>query len=262
MTVLPSCSFKQNDIIYQDNSDITVDKFEITLNLHHIGQKSGIYSGKMKDDLPNGKGSFETQNKYGTTVIYEGEWVNGQLEGQGTIIWTGDEAMSLEGNFVDSDIVKGKEFYDGVMVYDGEWKNLTYHGHGTFYNSSGDAIYSGSFENGLPSDKDKFIAAAKDVSYDELLNNPMHYIFDIIKVQGKIVYVWEGEDDYCEYMISTDESDEQTVYISYFRRSKDERHIQEGDSLTVYGISSGLYSYETTQDAIATTPNMTMFYFE
>ena len=103
----------------------------------------------MKDDLPNGNGSFETQNKYGTTVIYEGEWVNGQLEGQGTIIWTGDEAMSLEGTFVDSEIVKGKEFYDGVMIYDGEWKNLAYHGHGTFYNAAGDAVYSGTFVHGL-----------------------------------------------------------------------------------------------------------------
>ena len=84
----------------------------------------------------------------------------------------------------------------------------------------------------------------------------------LLEVQGKIVYVWEDEDNYCEYLVSTDESDEKTVYITYFRRSDDERHIQEGESLTVYGIAEGLYTYETTEDTLATTPNMTMFFYE
>ena len=168
-----------------------------------------------------------------------------------------------------SEIVNGKEIYDGVKIYEGEWKDLAHHGQGTFYNAAGDVVYSGTFNDGYPGDEDKFMAGAKEVSYDALLSNPQHYMYDIIKVQGKIVYVWEDEDNYCEYLISTDESDEKTVYITYFRRSDDERHIQKGESLThiqkgesltVYGISEGLYTYETTEDTLATTPNMTMFF--
>lgn len=264
MLVISSCANRQNDINDQD-SDVEVinaDKLEITLDLHHIGQKTGLYSGDMKDDLPNGKGSFETQNEYGSTVIYDGEWVNGQIEGQCTVSLLDDEPMLLEGTFVDSEIVNGKEIFDGVKIYEGEWKDLTFHGQGTFYNAIGEAVYSGTFSNGLPSDKDRFMAVAKDVSFDTLLNDPQKYLYDIIKVQGKIVYVWEGEDNYCEYLISTDESDEKTVYISYMRRSDDERHIQEGESLTVFGISNGLYTYETVDATTITTPYMTMFYFE
>lgn len=257
-------AYGQDSANHQGNDEevITVDQLEITLDLHHIGQRTGIYSGEMKDDLPNGKGSFESQNEYGNTVIYEGEWIDGQVEGQGKIFWPGDAAMSIEGTYVDSEIVNGKEIYDGVKIYEGEWKDLAYHGQGTLYNAAGDAVYSGAFSNGLPSDKDKFIAGAKDVSYDALLNDPQHYMNEIIKVQGKIVYVWEDEDNYCEYLISTDESDEKTVYISYMRHADDERHIQEGEELTVYGMSVGLYTYETTEDTTATTPDMTMFYYE
>ena len=264
MFALSSSVYGQDNINNQDNDEevITVDKSEITLDLHHIGQKTGIYSGEMKDDLPNGKGSFEAQNEYGSTVIYEGEWVNGQIEGQGKITLPSDETLSVEGTFIDSEFVNGKEICDGVKIYEGGWKDMAYHGQGTFYNAAGDAVYSGDFDNGLPSEKDKIIAGAKAVSYDELLNDPQHYMYEIIKVQGKIVFVWEDEDNYCEYLISTDESDEKTVYIFYLRRSDDEPHIQEGESLTVYGISDGLYTYETTEDTTATTPNMTMFYYE
>ena len=263
MPVLSACVNRQNDSNDRDNNGeiITADNLETTLELHHIGQKTGKYTGEMKDDLPNGKGSFETQTEYGNTVIYDGEWVNGQLEGLCTVTWPGDKVMSVEGTFVDSEIVNGKEIYDGVKIYEGEWKDLAHHGQGTFYNAAGDVVYSGTFNDGYPGDEDKFMAGAKEVSYDALLSDPQHYMYDIIKVQGKIVYVWEDE-DYCEYLISTDESDEKTVYITYFRRSDDERHIQEGESLTVYGISEGLYTYETTEDTLATTPNMTMFFYE
>ena len=43
--------------------------------------------------------------KYGSTVIYEGEWVNGQAHGQGKATWPGEEAMSIEETYVDSEIV-------------------------------------------------------------------------------------------------------------------------------------------------------------
>ena len=49
-------------------------------------------------------------------MIYEGEWVNGQVEGQGKATWPGEEAMSIEGTCVDSEIVNGKEILSGVKI--------------------------------------------------------------------------------------------------------------------------------------------------
>lgn len=264
MLVLSSVAYGQDAIIDQDHDAevITVDQAEITLDLHHIGQKTGIYSGEMKDGLPDGKGRFETQNEYGCPVIYEGEWADGQVEGWCKVIWPGDEPMLVEGTFVDSEIVNGKEIYDGFMIYDGEWKDMAFHGQGTLYSAAGEAVYSGTFVHGLPGEEDRFRAGAKDVSYDALLDDPRQYMNEIIRIQGRIVYAWEGEDNYCEYLLSTDGNDEKTVYITYVRRSDDERHIQNGESLTVFGMSNGLYTYETTEGTTATTPYMTMFYYE
>jgi hypothetical protein len=216
----------------------------------------------MKGNLPNGKGSLETQTQYGNAVIYEGTWVDGQLEGQSKAFWPGDQEMLIEGTFADSEIVNGKEFYGGIIIYEGEWKDFSYHGQGTLYNAAGDAVYSGTFNHGFPDERDRYTAASKDVSYDALLNDPQQYMNENVKVRGKIVYVWEDE-DYCEYLLNTDENDEdKVVYISYYRRSEDERHIQEGELLTVYGMSDGLYSYETTEGTIATAPDMMMYFYE
>ncbi len=258
---LSACGQSSGSIQNNGEEIITVDKMEITLDLHHDGQRAGIYSGEMKNNLPNGNGSFETESDNGNIWTYEGEWVDGQMEGQGKITWP-DVVMTEEGTFVDSEIVNGTVTYNGAKFYEGEWKNQVYDGQGTFYNPAGDIIYSGTFSNGFPSEIDKIKESAKEVSYDSLLNEPELNDGNIIKVQGKIFYVWEDEDNYCEYIITTDEDDDDAIYVAYMRHSDEERQIKKDEYVTAYGISDGLYTYDTVEDTTATIPFMTMLYYE
>lgn len=59
---------------------------KITLNLSY-GERTGTYSGDMKDGVPNGEGKFTTENKEGTGWTYEGSWKNGHFEGEGKTTW-------------------------------------------------------------------------------------------------------------------------------------------------------------------------------
>ena len=79
---LGACGQSGGSIQNNGEEIITVDKMEITLDLHHDGQRDGIYSGEMKNNLPNGNGSFETEGVSGSIWIYEGDWVDGQMEPQ------------------------------------------------------------------------------------------------------------------------------------------------------------------------------------
>lgn len=59
---------------------------EITLNLAY-GDRTGSYSGEMKDGVPDGKGKFTTKNEDGETWTYEGYFKNGHFEGEGKTTW-------------------------------------------------------------------------------------------------------------------------------------------------------------------------------
>jgi len=63
------------------------------------------YIGEVKNNLPNGEGSFF----YSTESVYEGEWKKGLPNGY------------------------GKRVYDNGKIYDGEWENGKRHGKGIYY---------------------------------------------------------------------------------------------------------------------------------
>jgi hypothetical protein len=114
----------------------------------------------------------------------------------------------------------------------------------------------------MPSEKDKFIAGAQEATIDTLLNDPEPYKGNIVKVQGTVYYVWEGEDNYCEYMIASEDNEGSAAYIWYIILSNEERRIQEGDVITVYGISEGLYTFESVEKTSETVPQIAMYYYE
>ena len=90
---------------------------------------SGLYTGEWdkKNEWPNGTGTFVMEDNAGT---YEGEWVDGVAEGQGTIIW------------------------DSGSHYEGEWKDGMRNGQGTYTSTEGDGyVYEGEFKNNERSGK-------------------------------------------------------------------------------------------------------------
>ena len=90
---------------------------------------AGLYTGEWdkKNERPNGTGTFVMEDAAGT---YEGEWVDGVTEGQGTIVW------------------------DSGDHYEGEWKDGMRNGQGTYTSTKGDGyVYEGEFQNNERSGK-------------------------------------------------------------------------------------------------------------
>ena len=63
-----------------------VENQKLTLKFD-FGSREGTYTGELKNDLPNGNGRFDTKNKEGIKWYYDGEWVDGIMEGQGMQCW-------------------------------------------------------------------------------------------------------------------------------------------------------------------------------
>ncbi len=112
---------------------------------------SGLYTGEWdkKNERPNGTGTFVLDDDAGT---YEGEWVDGVAEGQGTITW--DSGSHYEGEWKDG-MRNGQGTYTSTegdgYVYEGEFKNNERSGNGTMtWEDSRDGsscVYEGEFKN-------------------------------------------------------------------------------------------------------------------
>ena len=52
--------------------------------------------------IPNGNGTFKSQNTSGTKWTYEGEWKNGKMNGQGKTIFEDGKGAADEGTYTDN----------------------------------------------------------------------------------------------------------------------------------------------------------------
>ena len=80
----------------------TVENQELTLSMKDWDstglalediQRTGTYTGEVVDGIPNGTGRFDTQNEEGTSWYYDGEFVNGVFQGQGTCVFNAGKRM-------------------------------------------------------------------------------------------------------------------------------------------------------------------------
>ena len=80
-----------------------------------------IYIGQWKDDQPNGKGKYKFKDK--ETKQYEGDVVDGYMEGKGTMMMTNGDQYT--GDFKDG-YMEGKGIMvdsNGRTLHDGDWKD-------------------------------------------------------------------------------------------------------------------------------------------
>lgn len=236
-----------------------VDK-EMTLELHNIGTKKGQYTGEVKNGKPNGNGKFTTTNSEGETWYYEGSWKNGQMDGEGITCWP-DSNTKEEGTYIDCEFVKGKYYIDGVLFYEGEFEKNQRSGVGTIYNTKGEVVYSGGMKNDVPTDYVQLKEKAKELSYNELARYDKKYKYSLIKWSGRVLQVIEGSDGEVEYRIAEGSNSDNVMYC-YYTRSEDEARILEGDYITVYGLSDGLYTYKSVGSGYLTIPSMDIYYVQ
>jgi len=90
--------------------------------------------------MPNGYGKFE----YSQNVIYEGEWKDGKLHGQGTA--TGYDGTRFQGEWKYGKLDGYGTKTDQGNTYVGEFKEGMMHGKGTLTMADG-TVYVGTFAN-------------------------------------------------------------------------------------------------------------------
>jgi antitoxin component YwqK of YwqJK toxin-antitoxin module len=107
----------------------------------YFGDKTGTYSGETASGLPNGYGTFSTQNEEGILWTYEGEWADGHFEGEGTTYW---ENGCWETGMYAYDALNGpgSEYWGDTIVYEGNYLDGIYDGFGKLYNIWGTPMYA------------------------------------------------------------------------------------------------------------------------
>ncbi len=87
--------------------------------------------------------------------------------------------------------------------------------------------------------------------YEDYARNPDTYTFQNVQITGEVIQVVEG--DVIIYRIITDDSYDQVWYIEY-EPVPGESRILEEDTVTVYGIYYGIYSYESVMGGTISVP--------
>lgn len=99
----------------QGNRDEVTEQ-EITLNLSY-GERTGIYTGQVKNGLPDGNGEFTTKNDYGELWTYTGEWKNGHMEGEGRTDW--EDGTYEVGTYANDEIENETDYGKPLLDQDG-----------------------------------------------------------------------------------------------------------------------------------------------
>lgn len=113
----------------------------------------GMYEGEFYEDEYYGHGSYyiwSDEYEDGKLLLYEGEWVNGKMQGSG-------KQLTKEGHQYEGEFFEGKRHGNGKMVYingdiyEGEWEAGLRHGSGRFTKANQDwfeGIYFNDLRNG------------------------------------------------------------------------------------------------------------------
>lgn len=130
------------------NEETYLENKKITLNLSY-GERTGIYTGQIKNGLPNGEGAFYSTTEEGISWVYRGQWANGHCEGSGSTIW--DSGQMELGDFT-NDLLQG----DGIAL------------------SKDEVLYKDGFVNGQPSSETLTMVPSEP---EKELNFPTSYDF-------------------------------------------------------------------------------------
>ena len=184
LLLLVGCSHdgKQGDTPQPDPPSSIPETYtgELTLNFA-FGVRAGNYSGEINiDGLPDGYGTFTSENPSGNVWTYEGEWVDGHWEGVGTCTWSSGEMYS--GEFTnDSETGRGTFTTETGERYEGTFQSRSIYGKGALYYTDGSS-FTGIFtdlENavGTYCDKDGVLREAS-INDGELVLIPLNDYFD------------------------------------------------------------------------------------
>ena len=90
------------------------------------------------------------------------------------------------------------------------------------------------------------------LTYDELARTPDDYLGKKVKFYGKVVQVMEG-DGKVQIRLAVDDDYDTILYCEYQSDIVSSR-VLEDDEITIYGISAGLLTYQSTMGGNITIP--------
>lgn len=103
----------------------------------------------------------------------------------------------------------------------------------------------------------------QNVSYSDLARNPDNYKSTKIKFTGKVVQVIGGDDSIGALRVNVTKGKygyDDTIYVMYVPDPSN--RILEDDIISLYGVSTGLYSYTTVLGAQVTIPSVLAVYVD
>lgn len=177
------------NVQYMDNKILTLELYD--------GNRTGKYTGYVINNIPEGKGQFKTQDSEETQYTVDVPWVNGHMNGKGTVKY--DDGSYYEGDIKDDilegrgkltfesgavytgdfkdDHINGKGVYVSIYgaVYVGDFKNDEFDGQGTVTINNGDR-YVGAFKNNIQNGFGKYIFVNGEVYAGEWVNNSLNGI--------------------------------------------------------------------------------------
>lgn len=223
---------------------------EMTLSFA-FGERKGVYSGEIQNDLPHGTGVFTSRNEDGVDWTYEGGWEDGHHAGAGKTVWSNgymDEGMYKD-DYLNGE---GRTYKDNKLLYEGEYTDDEYDGQGTLYNQHGDVIYSGSFDTGFldesAADRKARLTPFKkqcvSMSYKDMMNGGDQLEGAKIKVTGTISETYDedkGDEEWFEFYMYIGNKKDDYVGVDYIL-STGEKTFKEGDKVTMWGTLVSIYT--------------------
>lgn len=242
----------------------TVTEQQATLNFA-FGSRNGTYTGEILNGLPNGYGAFSSVDSDQSSWVYEGSWVNGHMNGQGTTTW---EDGFIETGLYVNDYLNGagKEYYMNALQYEGSYKNGVFNGQGTLYDYHGEAIFTGNFADGFMQETAEqryarigaFKYESVELSYYDLYNYAQNQYSVRTKVYGMVFDVYEyseGSQYYCDFlMYEQGVQDTGRIICVYHWLSEGEPAVSVGQYINVWGTTEYLYSYTSENNEYLTVP--------
>jgi hypothetical protein len=153
-----------------------------------VDTTGNVYEGQWKADKYHGKGTLTMKEK---KVQYNGEWINGTQEGEGTMIFFNEDGSVY--NRYDGQWKNNKRHGNGVYNwvqagtrYEGSWVNDKQEGKGIITFANGDK-YIGDWKRGQRHGMGKMIYANEDIYEGEWKEDKLHGkgVFIVAREQGR-----------------------------------------------------------------------------
>lgn len=92
------------------------------------------------------------------------------------------------------------------------------------------------------------------ITYDQLARTPDKYIGEKVKFSGEVIQVMEGNGE-TQIRLAVNNNYDKIIYAG-FDSSAVQSRVLENDKITIYGMSSGLISYESTLGGTISIPGV------